>query len=774
MSRAAIGASPRRLEDERFLRGRGRFTDDIAPRDALQVVFLRSPHAHAHIRKLDADAARRLPGVVAVLTGAEVAADGLGALPVAAEIRDAAGNRHIEPPRPAIPADRVRHVGEIVAMVVAQTLDQARDAAERIVVDYQPLPAVVAGDAALLPGAPQIHDEAPGNLSCDWSRGDPEAVAAAFAGAARVVRLGQRFNRIVASYLEPRALAARHEDGLTTLIMSGQGSHIPHALLCDAVLRWPRDSLRVITPDVGGGFGPKLALYPELALLPWAARRLGRPLHWTCERTEAFLADNHARDLAVEMALALDGDGRFLALRAEGVANFGAWVSLFAPPVPTASMAKVISGLYRIPALAVRVRCAFTNTVPVDAFRGAGKPETLALLERLIDVAAQECGLDPVQIRRRNLISPAAFPYTSPLGYTYEGGDYGRLLELALEAADRPGFEARQRASEARGLRRGFGIACHLHPTGGVADEQAQVIVQGDGTVEALTGTQSQGQGHETAFAQVVAAALGIELEQVQVVQGDTARIPRGGGTGGSSSAIISANTLERAAGRLIDNARDAAADLLEAAPSDLVFGEGVFAVAGTDRRIGLFEIAASLEAAGGRLEGEAAFADAIESWPTGIMTCEVELDPDTGTVRVDRLSSVADLGTVINPMLVAGQIHGGIAAGLGQALLEDARYDGESGQLLAASWMDYALPRADDVPAMAVRTVSLPSPGNRMGIKGVGELPTNGAPAVVANAVLDALRPFGVRHLPSPMTPERIWRAIREAPPPAGGRGRE
>jgi aerobic carbon-monoxide dehydrogenase large subunit len=774
MSRAAIGASPRRLEDERFLRGRGRFTDDIAPRDALQVVFLRSPYAHAHIRKLDAEAARRLPGVVAVLTGAEVAADGLGALPVAAEIRDAAGNRHIEPPRPAIPADRVRHVGEIVAMVVAQTLDQARDAAERIVVDYQPLPAVVAGDAALLPGAPQIHDEAPGNLSCDWSRGDPEAVAAAFAGAARVVRLGQRFNRIVASYLEPRALAAWHDAAGTTLVMSGQGSHIPHALLCDAVLRWPRDSLRVITPDVGGGFGPKLALYPELALVPWAARRLGRPLHWTCERTEAFLADNHARDLAVEMTLALDGDGRFLALRAEGVANFGAWVSLFAPPVPTASMAKVISGLYRIPALAVRVRCAFTNTVPVDAFRGAGKPETLALLERLIDVAAQECGLDPVQIRRRNLISPAAFPYTSPLGYTYEGGDYGRLLELALEAADRPGFEARQRASEARGLRRGFGIACHLHPTGGVADEQAQVIVQGDGTVEALTGTQSQGQGHETAFAQVVAAALGIELEQVQVVQGDTARIPRGGGTGGSSSAIISANTLERAAGRMIDKARDAAADLLEAAPSDLVFGEGVFAVAGTDRRIGLFEIAASLEAAGGRLEGEAAFADAIESWPTGIMTCEVELDPDTGTVRVDRLSSVSDLGTVINPMLVEGQVHGGIVAGLGQALLEDARYDGESGQLLAASWMDYALPRADDVPAMAVRTVSLPSPGNRMGIKGVGELPTNGAPAVVANAVLDALRPFDVRHLPSPMTPERIWRAIREAPPPAGGRGRE
>jgi len=752
-----------RLEDLRFVTGRGRYTDDIAPADSLHVAFLRSPHAHARIGRLDASQARAQPGVVAVLTGADVEADGLGHIPALTEIKDAAGNRHREPRRMAIPKDRVRHVGEIVAMVVAERPDQAQAAAEAIEVHYQALPAVITGDAALEPGAPQLHDDAPGNLMCDWTSGDAEAVEAALGHAAHVVRLEQRFARIVGGYLEPRALAAWHDAGndVTTLVMSGQGANIPHRFLCDHVLGWPRERLRVVIPDVGGGFGPKFALYPETVLLPWAARRLGRPLRWTCERTEAFLADTHARDLVAEMVLGLDAEGRFVALKAAAIANFGAYVSLFAPIIPTTGMAKVISGLYRIPALYVNVRCAFSNSVPVDAVRGAGKPETTALLERLIDVAAHETGLDPIALRRRNLIPAEAFPYTTPHGYTYDTGDCPRLLDEALGHADVDGLDARRRESAARGLRRGFGIACHLHPSGGVADEQAAVIVHGDGTIEALTGSQSQGQGHETAFAQVVGEALGVPYERVRVVQGDTARIARGGGTGGSSSTIVSANTLARAVEEVIEKARAAAAEQLEAAPADLTYDHGRFAVVGTDRRVTLFEIAARLEQTGGALDGAAEFVERLESWPTGIMACELELDPETGVIRVDRLASVVEIGTVINPILVEGQIHGGIAAGLGQALLEDARYDPASGQLLAASWLDYAMPRAADVPPMTVGTIAVPSTGNRMGIKGVGELPANGTPAAIANAVLDALRAFGVRHLPSPMTPERVWRAI-------------
>jgi carbon-monoxide dehydrogenase large subunit len=434
---------------------------------------------------------------------------------------------------------------------------------------------------------------------------------------------------------------------------------------------------------------------------------------------------------------------------------------MFAPTIPTTGMARVLSGLYRVPAMHIDMRCVVTNTVPVDAFRGAGKPETLALLERAIDIAAQETGIDKVELRRRNFIPEAAFPYTTPLGYTYERTDYPALLDRALQLADFGGFGERRRASEARELRRGFGLACHLHPTGGIADERGCVMARADGTIEAVAGTQSQGQGHATAFAQIVAQTLDLPIETVRLIQGDSARVPQGGGTGGSSSTIISGNTLVRAGETMLARARELAAERLEVSPVDLAYADGVFTVAGTDRGIGLSALAAEVENAGGLLEGTATFDGSLQSWPAGVMTCEVELDPETGAVSVDRLDVVVDIGTVINPLLVEGQIHGGIAAGLGQALLEDARYEPGTGQLLAGSWLDYALPRAADLPFMRVALAGTASQSNALGIKGVGELPTNGAPAAVANAVLDALQPYGIRHLSSPLTSERVWRAI-------------
>jgi len=757
-----LGAPVKRLEDARLLTGRGRFTENLVGRDALHVYFLRSPYAHAQLTRIDTETARAAPGVVAVLTGADAAGE-VGHLPAISEIKGIDGKRHHEPERPSIAVDRVRFAGEIVAMVVAQSLDQARDAAELIAVDYEALPAVVTGDDALKPDAPLLHDSVPSNLMCTWRKGDKAAVDAAFARAARVVSVSQRFNRILANYLEPRAVVATHDaaSDVTTVTFASQGAHIPHKLLCDRVLKRPRDKLRLVTPDVGGGFGPKFTLYPETALMPWAARRLDHPLRWTCERAESFLTDNHARDLVATMELALDDNGRFLALRVDAVANFGAYVSMFAPTIPTTGMAKVASGLYRIGAMQIDMRCAFSNTVPVDALRGAGKPETLALLEHLVDAAGSETGLGPVEIRRRNLVE--AFPYTTPLGYTYESGDYERLLNEALALADADGFAARRSASEAAGLRRGLGIACHLHGSGGVADEVASVRVQGDGSIAATAGTQSQGQGHETVFAQVVGAALGVSYDRVRVAQGDTAHIARGGGTGGSSSTIISGTTLKRAADIVILKGRDLAAEFLETAPVDIAYRDGTFEVVGTDRRIGLFDVAARAEASGRSLDASGDFVDKIESWPTGVMACEVEVDPETGAARVDRFTAVADVGTIINPLLLAGQIHGGIAPGVGQALFEDAVYDRDSGQLLAGSWMDYGMPRADDLPALQVATFNTPSTNNALGIKGVGELPTNGAPAAVANAIVDALRPYGVQHVESPATPQRIWNAIMQ-----------
>jgi carbon-monoxide dehydrogenase large subunit len=756
-----LGEPLRRLEDPRLLTGRGRFTISIPSPGALHALFLRSPYAHARIRSIATEAALAMPGVHAIYTAADTVVAGLGHNPCLSEIKDVNGRRHIEPPRLPIAPGRVRHVGEIVAVIVADSVDRARDALEAVEVDYEELSAVITGDAALEPGAPQLHDEAPGNLVCDWRKGDEAPVIEAFARAAHVSKVSFRANRILAGYMETRAALAEWDEAkqLLTLTTPSQGVHVLHRLLCDHILKIPRERMRVVTEDVGGGFGPKLPPYPEQSLVCFAAMKLKRAVRWTQDRTEHHLADTHARDLVATAQLALDADGRFLALRVDGVANYGAYVSAVNPTIPTAGMAKVLTCLYDIPAAHIHLRCAFSNTAPVDAVRGAGKPEALVLVERLVDVAARETGRDPVALRRLNLVRRDAFPYRTALGYTYDSGDYAALMDAVLREGDDAGYAARRAASAAKGLRRGRGFACHLHGSGGWGDETSIVTIGADGIIEARTGTQSQGQGHATAYAQIVAASFGVPVERVRIVQGDSARIPRGGGTGGSSSTIVSGTTMKRAVDVAIAKAKEAAGELLEAAAVDIEYAAGAFTVVGTDRRLALPEIAEKK----GTIEGRADFDATVESWPTGIALCEVEVDPETGTVKLDRFATAVDVGTVVNPLLLAGQLHGGYAAGIGQALLEEARYD-DSGQLLAATLMDYAMPRAADMPMFRHVVASTPSPNNRLGIKGMGELPTNGAAAVVANAVMDALAGDGVRHVELPLTPHRIWSALKEA----------
>lgn len=753
-----LGQSIARREDGRFLTGNGRYADNTAPRDAAIVLFVRSPHAHARIARIDGTEARAMAGVEAVFMADDLVADGVGHLPAISEIKDEAGHRHREPTHLPMPVGKVRHVGDIVAMIVAASVDAARDAAEALQVDYEELPAVVTAAQALAPGAALVHDDVEGNLMCRWGKGDREATDAAFARAAHVTTLSIRSPRQIVHYMETRAAWSSYDaaDDVVTVTFSSQGVQIPHRLMCERVLNVPKEKLRLVTEDVGGGFGPKFPIYAESTLVAWATRRLRRALRWTCDRSELAVADSHARDLVAHADLALDEEGRFLGLRVHAQANYGAYVSMFAPTIPTTGLAKVISGLYRIPAIRVDFDCAFTNTVPVDAIRGAGKPEALFLLERLVDLAAHETGRSPVELRRLNLLRADEMPYVAASGYTYDAADCVRLFETALLDADVAGFEGRRAVSEAAGRLRGLGLSCHLHGTGGIADEHVDVQANGTGLV-ARVGTQSQGQGHETVFAQILSAALGVPVDRIEVRQGDSRAIPHGGGTGGSSSTIISGTTLKRAADVLVQRGRDLAAERLETAPADIAFRDGAFEVVGTDRRVGLLELAADRP-----FGGDAVFADKIESFPTGIMVCEAEIDPETGTVTVDRLLAVADCGTVVNPRLLAGQMHGGIVHGLGNALLEEAVYDEETGQLLTGTLMDYALPRAGDIPDLGVETIATASPNNFLGLKGVGELPTNGAPAAVANAVLDALRPLGVRHLDMPLTPYRIWKALQ------------
>jgi carbon-monoxide dehydrogenase large subunit len=780
-----IGAAVRRVEDARFLLGRARYVADISLPGELHCVLVRSPHAHAAIQTIDVTPALARSGVVAAFTGADMAADNVGPMRAFWVIRSADGRPMAEPPRFALARERVRHVGEPVAAVFAETLSGALDAAESVVVDYAPLPAVTDAHATLAPDAPQLHTNAPGNVCFRWERGDAAAVERAFAAPAHVITLDLVNNRLVGAAIEPRAVLAVPDPatGRLTIYDSTQTPHHVRRFLAEE-LALSESDLRVIAPDVGGGFGYKGKHYPEETIVAWAARRLARPVKWAATRAESFLADNQARDHVTRARLALDAAGNFLALRVETIANLGAYVSTFGAAIPSAIYSSLLAGPYRTPALHVTVTGVFTNTLATDAYRGAGRPEACYVLERLAERAARDLKIDRAEIRRRNLIPAAAMPYKTPIGPTYDSGDFPAVLEQALDLADYRGFAARRHAAPP-GRLRGIGIACYVESSGVAPSrfagalgaragffESAVIRVRPDGGVQAMLGTHSHGQGHETTFAQIIASRLGVPLAKVEIVEGDTDRVPFGTGTFGSRSIAVGGSALDRAAMKIIAKGKAIAAHLLEAAVADVEFSAGRFSVAGTDRRVDFASVARAahvphdypLETLEPGLEESAFYDPPNFAFSNGVHVAEVEVDCDTGAVHIIAYRAVDDMGIVINPMIVEGQIQGGVAQGVGQALTERCAYDA-NGQLLSGSFMDYALPRADEVPEVVSEfDESQPCAHNPLGAKGCGEAGSIAAPAAIVNAVLDALAPLGVTDLEMPLTPDRVWRVIEDA----------
>jgi carbon-monoxide dehydrogenase large subunit len=775
----AVGQSVRRVEDPRLIRGLGRYSDDVSLSREVHAAVVRSPHAHARIRGIDPRRALQTPGVLAVLTAADLAADGLGDLPSDPTRKRADGTPAFVTPRPALARDRVRHVGDPVALVVALTRQGAADAAELVAVEYEPLPAVAATREAARPGAAPVWEEAPDNVAFVAEAGPCEAVGRAFDAAAHVTRLDFVVSRVAAAPLEPRAAVGEHDPrtGRYTLHTGIQSPHGTRTLLA-TVLRVPQTHVRVVTGDVGGSFGMRSGLYPEMVLVLWAARRLGRPVRWTSDRRESFVSDEHGRDNASTVELALDRDGRFLALRVAVTLNVGAYLTPRSAGPGTNNIGGV-AGVYTTPVIHHRTTGVFTHTTPTGPYRGAGRPEATYAIERVIDVAARELGLDPIELRRRNLVPAAAMPFKTGLVFTYDSGDFARGMDLALALADHAGFEKRRVQARARGVLRGLGVANAIEVAGGpytaLNPDTAEVRVNPDGSVTVLTGSTSMGQGNETAFAQIVADRLGIAPERIQVLWGDSDALGAGRGNGGSGALSVGGAAVLRAAERVVARGRRIAAHLLEAAPQDVVARDGRFTVAGTDRGLSLAEIARAAyqprQLPPGLEPGfseTAAFTPPAVTFPNGCQVCEVEVDPATGAVRIVRHTVVDDVGRMVNPLLVKGQIHGGVAQGLGQALFEELTYEAATGQLLAGSFMDYALPRADDLPPFAVDSHEVPTAVNPLGAKGVGEAGTVGALPALVNAVADALAPLGVRHLDMPLTPARVWQAIRDARPDA------
>ncbi len=754
-----FGGAVRRKEDDALVRGAGRYVADHAPARALQAAVLRSPHAHARFRITDTAKARAMPGVALVLTGEDISE--LGDLPCQGAIPE---TELVVPPYPILARGRVRHVGDAVAFIVADTLDQARDAAEAIAIEWNPLPHAIGAAAALQQGAPPVWPAAiaaRGNLAFETELGDGKATARAFAKAARTVSLTLINQRLVTNYLDTRGVVAEYDGDRITLTLGSQGSHNIRDVLCGEVFKIGADKMRVVTPDVGGGFGTKLFPYREYALAALAARRLERPVRWIADRSEHFLGDAQGRDNRTTATLALDGEGRFLALDIDLIADMGAYLSCYAPFIPFIG-AGMSPGVYDIPACHVRVRGVFTNTVPVDAYRGAGRPEAAYVIERLVDVAAHEIGVEPDALRRKNFI--AAMPYTTATGKTYDSGDFGGHLRRAQESADWKGFERRRAQSRKAGRLRGIGIATYVEACGNNGPETARVRLDEDGGVTVLVGTQSTGQGHATAYAQIVADHLDLAPERVRVIQGDTDLIATGAGTGGSSSIPCGGASVAGATKKLAAKLKEIAADALEAAASDLEIAEGAVHVAGTDRMISFADLGRRPEARRRGLSAEDAFAPEAATYPNGTHLAEVEIDPETGATRILGYWVVDDFGATLNPLLLAGQVHGGTVQGIGQALMENAVYDRDSGQLVSASLMDYALPRAVDVPALAFETANLPCRTNPLGVKGAGEAGAIGSCPAVMNAVLDALwRAYRIRHVDMPATPERVWAAIAE-----------
>jgi carbon-monoxide dehydrogenase large subunit len=766
---AAIGRPIARLEDPRLLRGEGRFTDDINLPGQAHAAIVRSRHAHGIIKSIDTSAAKKMPGVLAVYTGADFA--GYGSLKSNLPFKNRDGSEMKKPRRQPIPADKVRFVGDPVACVVAESLTQAKDAAEVVVVDIEPLPVVIDPQEAAKPGAPLIYEEVPGNLPLDYHYGDAEKVAAAFAAAKHVVKLKLVNSRMIVNAIEPRAAIGVYDSATDrfTLYTCSQGVMGLRAGLAD-IFGVPAEKLRVITYNVGGSFGMKAQAYPEQVCVLHAARALGRPVKWTDERSTSFLSDNHGRDQLQTAELALDAQGRFLALRLSGYANLGSYMGAMAPQPPTLNIVRNVASVYRTPLLEVSTKCVLTNTTYVSPYRGAGRPEGNYFMERLIDYAAAQIGIDRVELRRRNQIRPRELPYKAASGQLYDSGDFPAILKRALELADWKGFGKRRRESKKRGKLRGIGLGCYLEVTAPANKEMGGIRFEPDGGVTIVTGTLDYGQGHATPFAQVLSEKLGIPLDRIRLLQGDSDQLLVGGGTGGSRSMMNSGAAIVEACAKVIAQGKVIASHVLEASADDIEFANGRFVVTGTDRGIGILELAERLRG-GLKLPPDAPrtldvrhVSDGVPAaYPNGCHVAEVELDPDTGRIEVVKYTSVNDFGTLINPLMVEGQVHGGVVQGIGQALIERTVYDPE-GQLLSGSYMDYAMPHAADVPDMIVVSHPVPAKTNPLGVKGCGEAGCAGGLASVMNAVVDALSVYGITHIDMPATPERVWQAIRAA----------
>ncbi|WP_299870241.1 xanthine dehydrogenase family protein molybdopterin-binding subunit [uncultured Roseobacter sp.] len=779
-----IGASSKRREDVRFLTGAGNYTDDINIHGQAHVFFLRSDVAHGTITAIDTSAAEAMPGVVKVFTGADFEA--VGGMPCGWQVTDKHGAPMQEPRHPILAHGKVRHVGEPIAAVVAETLEQARDAAEAIDLDIAELPAVIDMKAAVASDDVKVHDDLTSNLCYDWGFVEENKAATdeAFAKAAHVTTLELVNNRLVANPMEPRVAVGDYARGTGdhTLYTTSQNPHVIRLLMGAFVLGIPEHKLRVVAPDVGGGFGTKIFHYQEEAFVTFAAKACNRPVKWTSSRSEAFMSDAHGRDHVTKIELALDADNNFTALRTETYANMGAYLSTFAPSVPTWLHGTLMAGNYKTPLIYVNVKAVFTNTVPVDAYRGAGRPEATFQLERVVDKAARELGVDPIALRRQNFITE--FPYATPVAVEYDTGDYVATMDKLEEMADLSGFEARRKASEAKGKWRGLGVNCYIEACGIAPSnlvgqlgaraglyESATVRVNATGGLVVMTGSHSHGQGHETSFAQVVADMIGIDENMVEIVHGDTANAPMGMGTYGSRSLAVGGSAMVRATEKIIAKAKKIASHLLEAAESDIELKDGAFSVAGTDKSVAWGDVTLAayvphnypLEDIEPGLEETAFYDPSNFTYPSGAYACEVEVDPETGKVSIEAFTAVDDFGNVVNPMIVTGQVHGGLAQGIGQALLENCAYD-ENGQLLSASYMDYAMPRADDLPMFGVdHSCQTPCTHNPLGVKGCGEAGAIGSPPSVVNAVVDALQRGGkdVTHIDMPLTPARVWAAM-------------
>ena len=782
---SGIGAAPKRREDVRFLTGTGNYTDDINVRGQAHVAFLRADVAHATINSINTSAAEGMPGVAKVFTSTDF--EGVGGLPCGWQITDRHGEAMQEPAHPILAAGKIRHVGEIVAAVVAETLDQARDAAEAIELNLTELPAVVDMKAAVADGATKVHDDLTSNLCYDWGfvEENKAAVDQAIADAAHVTTLELVNQRLVANPMEPRVAVGDFNpaSGDSTLYTTSQNPHVIRLLMGAFVLGIPEHKLRVVAPDVGGGFGAKIFHYAEEAFCTFAAKVMKRPVKWTSSRSEAFMSDAHGRDHVTKIDLALDADNNFTAIRTDTYANMGAYLSTFAPSVPTWLHGTLMAGNYKTPVIYVNVKAVFTNTVPVDAYRGAGRPEATYQLERVIDKAARELGVDPIALRRQNFITE--FPYATPVAVEYDTGNYGATMDKLQEISDMSGFAARRAASEAKGKLRGLGVNCYIEACGIAPSnlvgqlgaraglyESATVRVNATGGLVVMTGSHSHGQGHETSFPQVIAEMIGIDESMVEIVHGDTANAPMGMGTYGSRSIAVGGSAMVRAAEKIINKTKKIAAHLMEAADADIELKDGTFSVAGTDKSVAWGDVCLAayvphnypLEDIEPGLEETAFYDPANFTYPSGAYACEVEVDPETGKVSIERFAAADDFGNIINPMIVDGQVHGGIGQGIGQALLESCAYD-ENGQLLSASYMDYAMPRADDVPFYDVdHSCQTPCTHNPLGVKGCGEAGAIGSPPAVVNAVVDALQSGGknVTHIDMPMSPARVWAAMQ------------